>query len=423
MTNILVLGAGYTGIAAAIRAATRTRRHGGKVTLVSASPRFTERLRLHQTAAGERLRDHAIADIIAGTGIDLVLGRVTALDPVRHEVIVNGVRADSDRADGELAGTGRADSRPLDTRSDDGPLGTRSDGGRAGRVIGYDKLIYALGTVTDRSTPGVAEHAYVYDDHDQALRLARRLGELDRGTVVVAGGGLTGVESATELAEAHPNLRVVLLSRGRPGSMMGDKARAYVDQAMDRLGIQVRGGADVVKVLPDAVELAGGELVDSDATLWVAGTTGLPPAAEAGLTVDAQGRIVVDSALRSVSHPDVYAVGDAAAVRQPYGVMHGTCQGGIPMGLHAADALADGLLGRTAKAFRFGYVHQPLSLGRKDAVIQFTHPDDTPRRWYLAGRWAIAYKETVSSSPMPTYRLLKRGLVPVGLFRLTAGLK
>jgi NADH dehydrogenase FAD-containing subunit len=387
MTNILILGAGYTGIAAAIRAATRTRRHGGKVTLVSAAPRFTERLRLHQTAAGERLRDHAIADIIAGTGIDLVLGRVSALDPVRHEVTVNGA------------------------------------GGEPGRVIAYDKLIYALGTVTDASTPGVAEHAYVYDDHDQAVRLARRLGELDRGTVVVAGGGLTGVESATELAEAHPNLRVVLLSRGRPGAMMGEKARAYVERAMDRLGIQVRDGAEVTKVLPDAVELAGGELVHSDATLWTAGTKGLPLAAQAGLTVDARGRIVVDAALRSVSHPDVYAVGDAAAVRQPYGVMHGTCQGGIPTGLHAADALADGLLGRPVKEFRFGYVHQPLSLGRRDAVIQFTHPDDTPRRAYLKGRWAIAYKETVSGSPLPTYRLLKRGLVPVGLFRLTAGFR
>jgi NADH dehydrogenase FAD-containing subunit len=102
-------------------------------------------------------------------------------------------------------------------------------------------------------------------------------------------------------------------------------------------------------------------------------------------------------------------------------VLHGTCQGGIPSGLHAADALVAELRGRTPKAFRFGYVHQPLSLGRKDAVIQFTHPDDTPRRWYLSGRWAVAYKETVSGSPIPTYRLLKRGLVPVATFRLTAG--
>jgi NADH dehydrogenase len=386
MTNILVLGAGYTGIAAAIRVATRTRRHGGKVTLVNASPRFTERLRLHQTAAGERLRDHAITDIVAGTGIDFVQGRVTELDPVRRQVTVAG---------------------------------------SPGRVITYDKLIYALGTVTDVSTPGVAEHGYVYDDYDHAVRLSARLAELDRlgqGTVVVAGGGLTGVESATELAEAHPGLRVVLLSRGDPGAMMGEKPRAYVTRAMDRLGIEVRRGAEVVKVLPDAVELADGELVHSDATLWTAGTRGLPLASGFGLTVDGRDRIVVDPVLRSVSHPDVYAVGDAAAASQSYGVLHGTCQGGIPMGLQAADALVNELLGRRVKAFRFGYIHQPLSLGRRDAVIQFTHPDDSPRRWYLTGRWAIAYKETVSGSPMPTYRLLKRGLVPVALFRLTAGL-
>jgi NADH dehydrogenase FAD-containing subunit len=239
--------------------------------------------------------------------------------------------------------------------------------------------------------------------------------------VVVAGGGLTGVESATEIAEAHLGLHVVLVSRGAPAAMMGDKARAYVERAMHRLGIEVRAGADVTKVLPDAVELAGGELIPSGATLWTGGTKGLPLAAGSGLTVDARGRIVVDEALRSVSHPDVHAVGDAAAITQPYGVLHGTCQGGIPSGLHAADALVADLRGRTPKAFRFGYVHQPLSLGRKDAVIQFTHPDDTPRRWYLSGRWAVAYKETVSGSPIPTYRLLKRGLVPVATFRLTAG--
>ncbi|SDI11324.1 NAD(P)/FAD-dependent oxidoreductase [Nonomuraea jiangxiensis] len=380
MTDILVLGAGYTGTAAAIRAAVRTRRLGGRVTLVNASPRFTERLRLHQTAAGARLADHALEDVVAGTGIEFVLGRVAALDAGRHEV-----------------------------RLEDG------------RVLGYDKLVYALGTVTDDSVPGVAEHAHTFDDHQRAVRLAERLDALRTGTVVVAGGGLTGIEAATELAEAHPHLHVVLLSRGRPGAMMGERARAYLEAAMERLGIEVRAGVEVTKVLPDAVELAGGELVHSDATLWTTGTKGLPVAAGSGLTLDARGRIVVDSALRSVSHPDVYAVGDAAAVSQRFGVLHGTCQGGIPTGLHAADSLTATLRGRTPKPFRFGYVHQPLSLGRKDAVIQFTRPDDSPRRAFLKGRAAILYKETVSSSPLTTYKLLKRGLVPVALFSLTAG--
>ncbi|MEV4178119.1 FAD-dependent oxidoreductase, partial [Nonomuraea sp. NPDC049709] len=165
---------------------------------------------------------------------------------------------------------------------------------------------------------------------------------------------------------------------------------------------------------------AAGELVHSDATLWTTGTRGLPVAAGSGLSVDARDRIVVDSALRSVSHPDVYAVGDAAAVSQKFGVMHGTCQGGIPTGLHAADSLADTLRGKTPRPFKFGYFHQPVSLGRGDAVIQFTRPDDSPRRWYLTGRAAVFYKETVSSSPMPMFRLLKRGLVPVRAFALSA---
>ncbi|MEV1179170.1 FAD-dependent oxidoreductase [Nonomuraea sp. NPDC049784] len=381
MIDILVLGAGYTGVAAAIRVAVRTRRTGGRVRLVNASPRFTERLRLHQTAAGQRLGDYPLDEVVAGTGIEFVQGRVAALDVERREA-----------------------------RLEDG------------RVLGYDKLIYALGTVTDTSVPGVAEHAHVYDDYAGTVRFAEHLDTLKSGTVVVAGGGLTGVESAAEIAEARPHLRVVLLTRGRPGSMMGERARAYLDAALRRLGVEVRTGVDITKVLPDGVELAGGELVHSDATLWTTGTRGLPAAAESGLTVDALGRIVVDFALRSVSHPDVYAVGDAAAVSQRYGVLHGTCQGGIPTGLHAADSLAATLRGKTPKGFRFGYIHQPISLGRHDAVIQFTRPDDSPRKGYLKGRAAVTYKEAVSSSPMPTFKLLKHGLAPVWALALSAGL-
>lgn len=380
MTHIMVLGAGYTGMMAAIRVAVKTRRQGARVTLVNASPRFTERLRMHQTAAGQRLTGHAIDKVIAGRGITFLHDRVTGLDPGRHEVTL-----------------------------------------QSGRVARFDKLVYALGTVTDRSTPGVREHAHVYDDHDGAVRLADALKRLTEGTVVVAGGGLTGIESATEIAESHPHLRVVLLSRGTPASMMGDRARAYVRRAMDRLGIEVRAGVEVEKVLPDAVELAGGELVASSVTLWTAGTTGLPLARESGLDVDGRGRVVVDATLRSVSHPDVYAVGDAAAVSQPYGVIHGTCQSGIPTALHAADVIAARLRGGRARPFRFGYFHQPLSLGRADGVIQFTRGDDSPRRAYLTGRWAVVYKEAVSSSPLPGFALLKRGLVPARAFRLSSG--
>ncbi|MBC6462595.1 NAD(P)/FAD-dependent oxidoreductase [Actinomadura sp. HBU206391] len=371
--RILVLGAGYSGMMCAIRVARRSRRQGGRVTLVNPSARFTERLRMHQIATGQRLADHRIPELLDGTGVDFVEGRAAGVDPERREV--------------------------------------RVETGAGTVTLPYDILVYAIGAATDtRAVPGAASHAYTFDGAGEAGRLAKRLAEIEPlgGAVTVCGGGLTGIEAATEIAESHPGVRVVLVSRDVPGAMMGDRARRHLDRALERLGIEVRAGAEVVKVLPDAVELAGGELLHSDACLLTAGVRVAPLAADAGITVDERGRIVVDGTLRSVSHPQVHAVGDAAAIRQTWGNIHGTCQSGIPTAAYTADAIVALLRGRRVKPFRFGYVHQPVSLGRRDAVIQFTHPDDTPRRWILTGRAAVVYKEFVSGSPVPTYRLTKR---------------
>ena len=368
MKEILILGAGYTGMGATMSLAGRLKgRDDVHITLVNPQTRFTERLRLHQTASGQDLADLQIPDRLAGTGVHFVAGWVTSID---------------------------ADARTV--RIDDQ------------YALHYDTLVYALGSVADTDTvPGVDEFAYTLNTARDAAALAGVLDRLGNETVVVAGGGLTGIESAAEIAEQHPDVDVVLLSRGEPGSMMGQKARARLHAGLARLGVQVRAGVDIVKVMADGVALADGEVVPARAVLWTTGVRVSPLAAAAGLDVDDRGRIVTDASLRSVSHPNVYAVGDAAAIRQSYGVIHGTCQSGIPTSLHAAASIVRELKGKQPKPFRFGYVHQPVSLGRHDAVIQFTHADDSPGRFYLAGRLAVAYKETVSSSPWPTYRLIR----------------
>jgi NADH dehydrogenase len=368
MNEIVIIGGGYTGMAATISLAGRVRARGDvHITLVNPQTRFTERLRLHQTASGQHLADYQIPDLLAGTCADFVQGWVSAID---------------------------ADAQAI-TIDDE-------------HTLRYDTLIYALGGVADTSlVPGADEFAYTLNSVQDAALLAEHLDRFVDGTVVVAGGGLTGIESAAEIAEQHPDLDVMLLSREEPGSMMGDKARARLHAGLARLGVQVRSGADIIKVLPDGVALAVGDVVRAKAVLWTAGVRVSPVAAAAGIEVDDRGRIITDGSLRSVSHPNVYAVGDAAAIRQSYGVMHGTCQSGIPTAMHAAASIVRDLNGKQPKVFRFGYIHQPVSLGRDDAVIQFTHPDDSPARLYLAGRLAAAYKETVSSSPWPTYRVLK----------------
>lgn len=369
MNRIVVLGAGYAGLTVAASLAGRTKgRADVQITVVNATERFTERLRLHQVASGQQLADLRIPQLLAGTGVGFVCGWVTGID---------------------------ADARTVRVEDQ--------------RVLEYDTLVYALGGVTDTAAvPGVDEHAYTLDSAQDAELLARRLGGLGTGTVAVCGSGLTGVEAAAEIAEGHPELEVALLGRQEPAAMMGPKAKAYLQAALDRLGVRVRSDVEIVKVLPDSVELASGEGVAADAVLWTSGVRVSPLAAAAGLDVDEWGRIVTDAALRSVSHQEVYAVGDAAAIRQGYGVIHGTCQSGIPTGVHAAASITRELRGKQPTPFRFGYIHVPVSLGRHDAVIQFTRPDDSPRRFCLTGRPAIRYKETVSASPWPTFRQMLR---------------
>ncbi|GIL29801.1 NAD(P)/FAD-dependent oxidoreductase [Actinocatenispora comari] len=366
--RIVVLGAGYAGLAATVVLAARSRRRDDvSVTLVNATDRFTERLRLHQVAAGEQLADLRLPELLVGTGVTLEYGWVTGLDPAARTV----------RLDDE-------------------------------RDLGYDTLVYALGGVADTTgVPGADEHAYALGGRHEAELLAHRLAG-PGGSVVVCGTGLTGVEAAAEIAEQHPGTTVTLLGRTEPGAALGARARGHLRDALRRLGIRVRTGVEIVKVLPDAVALAGGETVPADTVLWSSGVRGAPLAAVAGLAVDGAGRIVTDAALRSVSHPDVYAVGDAAAIQQGYGLLHGTCQSGMPTGVHAARSILATLAGATPPRFRFGYYHTTISLGRGDAVVQFTRPDGSPRRLSLTGRSAVRYKETVSAAPWSTYRRMTR---------------
>ncbi|MFI1918646.1 NAD(P)/FAD-dependent oxidoreductase [Nocardia sp. NPDC020380] len=373
--RIVILGAGYTGMLTAVRLARRTRNQDVHITLVNPSNRFTERLRMHQVAAGQELGHFDIPATMAGAGVEFHCAAATAIDPENRTVTLGD-----------------------------------------GDILTYDTLVYALGSATDTGrVAGATQHAWTLNDPRAAHRFSQRLTEIATagGTVTVVGGGLTGIEAATEVAESHPGLNVTLISAQEPGWMMGDKARAHLNKAFDRLGITRKIGVKVAKVLPDAVRLGTGELVPADLTLWTTGVKVPQLAAESGIEVDARGMIVTDPTLRSVSHPEILAVGDAAVIRQPWGELHGTCQSGMASAGYAADTLARQLRGKTFGPFRFGYIHQPVSLGRKDAVIQFTNADDTPRRWYLKGRAAVFYKESVSASPWPSFKMHRHMAPPV----------
>jgi NADH dehydrogenase FAD-containing subunit len=240
------------------------------------------------------------------------------------------------------------------------------------------------------------------DELSAARALRDAFAALPAGSVAaVIGGGMTGLEAVTELAEARPDVQLKLISAGAPGGWLSDAGRTYLAGALARMDIEVIEAA-VTGVEPDRVLTAAGE-VACDLAVWCGGFVPRPLAREAGMAVDERGCVRVDAALRSLSHPHVLAAGDAAATG--YRMACGTA---IPVGAHAADTLAAELAGREPEPFGLGYVHQPISLGRRDALIQWVDRADVPKESVLTGRRAAVYKNTVTGLAPIAMRLERR---------------
>jgi NADH dehydrogenase FAD-containing subunit len=315
---------------------------------------MTERIRLHELAAGRSSVSVPVSEIVRGTGIEFAAGTVAGID---------------------LAG------KTVHTED--------------GRSFPYDKLVYALGSRTDTSVPGVAEYAYTVE---KARELNERLQATASGTVAVVGGGLTGIEMAAELAETFPSWSVKLVTGAVLGSGLSEKGRNHVRKVLARLGVEVISHTRVLSVDEQQVRTDAG-VISADAVMWTA-SFAVPELAEsAGLAVDNRGKALVDATLRSVSHPDVYVVGDAATVDVPgIGRLREGCATAGPIGAAGADAVNAHIRGEEAREFGFRYLVQCVSLGRHDGLIQPVRADDEPKNWTITGKRAAWIKEKIAAS-------------------------
>ncbi|MFP3988714.1 FAD-dependent oxidoreductase [Streptomyces sp. E11-3] len=342
--QVLVLGAGYAGLLAALSLAPHAR-----VTLVDPSDHFTERVRQHELAAGRPDITHPLSSFLGTTGVEHIAARATAID--LHARVVT------------------------------------TDNGRS---LPYDRLVYALGSRT-AATGG--ERAFTAETAD-ALR--KRLRD-NPGRLAIVGGGLTGIEMAAELAETYPEWDIRLLSR-EVGDGLSAKGRAHVRTTLTALGVSLAEGERVTSA----------DDVDADAVLWSASMVpNTELAARSGLALHpSNGRIEVDAFLRSASHPEVYVAGDAAAAHAPgAGALRMACATALPTGAQAAAALRASLDGTEPRPFRFGYQIQCVSLGRRNGLVQTVRSDDSPRELILKGRVAAYTKEQIVRY---TVRLLQK---------------
>ena len=357
-TKIVILGAGYAGMMAALRLSGKTRKLNTEITLINGVDTFVERPRLHQAATGQPIPQTPIRDMLKGTRIQFRQGWATAVDPDAHSIVV------------------------------------RTSIGE--EIIPYDILVYALGSAVDQDVvPGVQENAYVLDAQgaNAAPALLEKLNRLHSGRIVVVGGGATGIEGAAEIKGWFPRLQVGLVTDGPFGTFKGPRVECHFREAFAQQGIGIHEGQCVRAVEPGQLILSNGESLPFDLCLWAGGFRAPSLARETGFKVNDRGQILVDIFGRSISHPAVYAIGDAShPVEEPGNPMRMSLLTAVTRGAHAADNITAFLRGKAQTPLSFAYYGQGIAMGPNDAVGFLGYPDDQPRGPILRGKTAVVVR-------------------------------
>ena len=390
--RVVILGAGYAGLIATNRfLGSLTDEERGRVELTVVNPRagFVERIRLHELAAGSRESVSTPLGHVLHEQATIVVGHANHIDNRGRSVHVM-------TAEGELD-------------------------------LPYDHLVYAVGSRAAAAIPGAREHAFLLADLEGASAAAAEIAtSRSRGDFVVVGGGFTGVEAASELAEQHPDAQVTLFCAGALVANMRPAARRRIQKALRRLGVRIVERAQVVEIRGGVLRLHGGERHAFDVCL-VAAAFDIPElAAVSCLPVDRIGRLEVDETLRCVADPAIIGAGDAIVAPASVAAhLRMGCAAALPLGGHAAETLLASIRGTTPAPLSMGYVIQCISLGRKNGYIQVVRPDDTPRRLHMRGRAGAAIKEKICTMVVeaPTMERTKPGVYswPNGPRRGAAG--
>jgi NADH dehydrogenase len=265
-------------------------------------------------------------------------------------------------------------------------VAVRDAGGRD-FAVGYDRLVLATGSKLFRpDIPGLKEHSFSVDQLDEAAELDAHLAGLKelpetpgRNTVVVAGGGFTGIETAAEMPDrlraalgANASVRVIVVERNDAiGPELGGGPRPLIELAFEKLGIETRLNTAVASVDADGLTLSDGSRIDAKTVIWTAGVRADALAAQIPGTHDRFGRLHVADDLSVIGVKDVFATGDVAYAATDDAGNHAmmSCQHAIGLGRASGYNVAADLLGRPTKPYRQPAYVTCLDLGAWGAVF------------------------------------------------------
>lgn len=348
--QLLIVGSGFAGMWAAVSAARVAELSGSddlQIAVLAPAAELRVRPRFYEeNVAGLRA---PLSDLYAELDVEFIAGHAERIDTIEKTVWY---------------------------RAQDGGTSLRN----------YDRVILATGSQIRRpAISGLAEYAFDIDQMESAQIFEKHLDELvnqpaslARNTVVVCGGGFTGIELATELpARLRARLgddtqtRVIVVERGdKIGGRFSEALSQVIAEASIGLGVEWRLNSEVESIDAAGVTLKGGEHIESSTVVWTAGVEAHPLTQQIRAERDAQGRLRVNDLLQIPALPDVYATGDTAHAKTDElgNTALMTCQHAIQLGKFAGHNAAASLLNATPHPYRQVNYVTCLDLGGWGAV-------------------------------------------------------
>lgn len=296
--HIVILGAGYGGLLSALTVRKYLNKHEAKITVVNQYPTHQIITELHRLAAGSAAEGAVampLTKLFAGKDIDLKIAKVNSFSVENKQIALS---------DGE--------------------------------TLTYDALVVGLGSTTAYfGIPGLEQYSMVLKSAADAKRIHRHIDERIReyaktknaadATILVGGGGLTGVELVGEIADVMPTLakkygvdpkeiKLLLVEAGpKILPVLPDALIERAVTSLEKRGVQFLTGLAVTNVADNVIDLKDGQKVVANTFVWTGGVQGNPLIGESGLEVN-RGRATVNEFLQSTSHKDVFVAGDSAVV-------------------------------------------------------------------------------------------------------------
>ncbi|TGK85250.1 NADH-quinone oxidoreductase subunit D [Leptospira bourretii] len=346
--KIIILGAGYAGIMAANRLDKQL--DEVEIILISESNIFQERIRNHETTVQEKRKNYQIKDLLR-TRVKFLQARITNILPSEKSVLLEGK------------------SEPLF----------------------YDYLILCLGS-TGIQKKSNFEHSI--QSQEAVSKFLKDSKQKEIQNLCIIGGGLTGIEMATEWKHYRPHSSVTIVDRNEWGTSFSQKAKDYLQSYLFQNQIQILDNVKIETISAKEIIFQNQTKLSFDVLFNCCGFHCSPLPKQAGFPTNERNQVYVDPFLRAIGHPEVFVAGDLAYLETSY--LRMGCVTALPMGAYIADHLANLIQGKNISPFSFQFFGRCISLGRNEGLIQFTYNDDKPKEKIIKGKWGARIKEMVN---------------------------